>query len=236
MTFCHGCSKPYTSPLSPRPQCGAPQRTKAGHHRQHTAAAREKQSHRWHPGPCCWAASASQVLHRRMGLGHRLHRAVPHLHPRPGGAGRGIRCLTLKQPEFAQRPRAWTGCLPSCGDKPRPHKNRSPHLKPAPRPLKLLETIGVRLLFNEPIKCLSNNLSTLTAATLATLLSTTINAETVEGLLEKVPPTPHLYRQPGIWRLVGYAVKTQSPAGKAILKNCLPGMLCKVEKATSHIG
>ena len=50
---------------------------------------------------------------------------------------------------------------------------------------------------------------TLTVATLATLLSTTINAETVEGLLEKVPPTPHSL--PSACKsgdFVGYAVKT----------------------------
>ena len=76
----------------------------------------------------------------------------------------------------------------------------------------------------------------LTVATLATLLSTTINAETVEGLLEKGATHSALFSvSPESGDLVGYAVKNQSPAGKAILKNCLPGMLCKVEKATSRL-
>ena len=32
--------------------------------------------------------------------------------------------------------------------------------------------------------------------------------------------------------LIGYAFKTESAAGKAILKHCLPGLFCKVEKST----
>ena len=55
----------------------------------------------------------------------------------------------------------------------------------------------------------------LTVATLATLLSTTINAETVEGLLEKGATHSALFTvSPESGDLVGYAVKNASPAGK----------------------
>ena len=71
---------------------------------------------------------------------------------------------------------------------------------------------------------------------LAALASTSATAEIVEGLLEKGATHSAIFTvSPESGDLVGYAVKNQSPAGKAILKNCLPGMLCKVEKATSRL-
>ena len=76
---------------------------------------------------------------------------------------------------------------------------------------------------------------TLTVATLATLLSATINAETVEGLLEKGATHSALFTvSPESGDLVGYVVKNQSSAGKAILKNCLPRMLAQFAKPPSR--
>ncbi len=72
-------------------------------------------------------------------------------------------------------------------------------------------------------------------AALATLLSATARAETVEGLLEKGATHSAIFTvSPESGDLVGYAVKNQSPSGKAILQNCLSGMLCKIEKAASR--
>ena len=55
-----------------------------------------------------------------MGLGHRHIVLCLTYIPALVALVEGIRYLTLKQPEFAQRPRAWNGRLPSCGDKPTP--------------------------------------------------------------------------------------------------------------------
>ena len=79
-------------------------------------------------------------------------------------------------------------------------------------------------------------LATTTIAALATLLNTAARAETVEGLLEKGATYSALFSvSPESGDLVGYAFKNASPAGKAILQNCLSGMLCKVQKAASRI-
>ena len=121
MTFCHGCSKPYTSPLSPAPM----RRTtthKAGHHHPTHSCRQKKQSHRWHPGPAAGRHRHPQVLPGAWGWGIIYIVLCLTYIPALVALVEGIRYLTLKQPEFAQRPRAWTGRLPSCGDKPTPTK------------------------------------------------------------------------------------------------------------------
>lgn len=60
-------------------------------------------------------------------------------------------------------------------------------------------------------------------------------AETVEGVLEKSAPYSALFRVSGeSGDLIGYPFKNQSAVGKAILGNCLPGMLCKIGKAATR--
>ena len=57
-------------------------------------------------------------------------------------------------------------------------------------------------------------------------------AESVEGVLEKGSPYSALFTfSPESGDMIGYAFKNPSRAGKSILENCLPGMLCKIEKA-----
>lgn len=54
-------------------------------------------------------------------------------------------------------------------------------------------------------------------------------AESVEGVLEKSAPYSALFSaSPESGDLIGYPFKNQSAVGKAILGNCLPGMLCKI--------
>lgn len=60
-------------------------------------------------------------------------------------------------------------------------------------------------------------------------------AETVEGMLEKSAPYSALFRvSDESGDLIGYPFKNQSAVGKAILGNCLPGMLCKIGKAATR--
>jgi hypothetical protein len=60
-------------------------------------------------------------------------------------------------------------------------------------------------------------------------------AETVEGVLEKSAPYSALFSaSPESGDLIGYPFKNQSAVGKAILGNCLPGMLCKIGKAATR--
>lgn len=57
----------------------------------------------------------------------------------------------------------------------------------------------------------------------------------VEGPLEKGAVYSAVFEvSPGSGDLVGHAFKNQSPVGKAILQNCLPGMLCKIAQATTR--
>ena len=54
-------------------------------------------------------------------------------------------------------------------------------------------------------------------------------AETVEGVLEKGAAYSALFSaSPESGDLIGYPFRNQSAVGKAILGNCLPGMLCKI--------
>ena len=60
-------------------------------------------------------------------------------------------------------------------------------------------------------------------------------AETVEGVLEKSAPYSALFSaSPESGDLIGYPFKNQSAVGKAVLAHCLPGMLCKIGKATTR--
>lgn len=54
-------------------------------------------------------------------------------------------------------------------------------------------------------------------------------AEPIDGVLEKGNPYSALFSaSPESGDLIGYPFKNQSAVGKAILGNCLPGMLCKI--------
>jgi hypothetical protein len=60
-------------------------------------------------------------------------------------------------------------------------------------------------------------------------------AETVQGVLEKSTPYSALFSVSSeSGDLIGYPFKNQSPVGKAILGNCLPGMLCTIGKAATR--
>jgi hypothetical protein len=70
---------------------------------------------------------------------------------------------------------------------------------------------------------------------LAFCASTFAAAETVEGVLEKGATYSALFSaSPESGDLIGYPFKNQSAVGKTILGNCLPGMLCKIGKATTR--
>lgn len=71
---------------------------------------------------------------------------------------------------------------------------------------------------------------------LATLcLAQLAAAEVTEGVLEKGHVHSALFSaSPESGDLIGFAFKNQSPAGRAILENCLPGMLCRIEKSTTR--
>ncbi len=60
-------------------------------------------------------------------------------------------------------------------------------------------------------------------------------AETVEGVLEKSAPYSALFSaSPESGDLIGHPFKNQTAVGKTILSNCLPGLLCKIGKATTR--
>ena len=64
---------------------------------------------------------------------------------------------------------------------------------------------------------------------------TSVSAEAIEGVLEKGTVYSALFAaSPESGDLIGFAVKNQSRAGKTILAACLPGMVCKVEKAATR--
>lgn len=57
----------------------------------------------------------------------------------------------------------------------------------------------------------------------------------MEGSLEKGAVYSAIFEvSPGSGDLVGHAFKNQSPVGKTILQNCLPGMLCKIAQSTTR--
>ena len=76
----------------------------------------------------------------------------------------------------------------------------------------------------------------ITAVAFATLcLARLATAEVTEGVLEKGPAYSALFSfSPESGDLIGFAFKNQSAPGRAILQNCLPGMLCKIEKSATR--
>jgi hypothetical protein len=75
-----------------------------------------------------------------------------------------------------------------------------------------------------------------TAVALATLcLASLATAEVTQGVLEKGPAYSALFSaSPESGDLIGFAFKTQSTVGRAILQTCLPGLLCKIEKSATR--
>ena len=75
-----------------------------------------------------------------------------------------------------------------------------------------------------------------TAVALVTLcLASLATAEVTEGVLEKGPSYSALFSaSPESGDLIGFAFKTQSTVGRAILQSCLPGLLCKIEKSATR--
>ncbi|HRL98887.1 MAG TPA: hypothetical protein PLE22_05525 [Acidovorax sp.] len=75
-----------------------------------------------------------------------------------------------------------------------------------------------------------------TAVALATLcLVRLASAEVTQGVLEKGPAYSALFSaSPESGDLIGFTFKTQSAVGRAILQNCLPGLLCKIEKSATR--
>lgn len=70
---------------------------------------------------------------------------------------------------------------------------------------------------------------------LALSVSSVAVSYAAEGVLEKgAPYSALLSASPESGDLIGYAFKNESAAGKAILKSCLPGLFCKVEKSTTR--
>lgn len=58
----------------------------------------------------------------------------------------------------------------------------------------------------------------------------------IEGVLELGPTYSALFTTSGeSGDLVGYAFKTQSPAGRTILQKCAPGLFCKVPKGSARL-
>lgn len=80
---------------------------------------------------------------------------------------------------------------------------------------------------------MTTNAALLCLALCAGTFTTAHATQTAEGVLEKGAPYSALFSaSPESGDLIGYAFKNESAAGKAILKHCLPGLFCKVEKST----
>lgn len=75
-------------------------------------------------------------------------------------------------------------------------------------------------------------LSALAALTLAHATAQAQGTETVSGTLEQSKGYLALFTaSEGSGDVIGYAIKTQSTLGSAILKNCLVGMPCRLDLA-----
>ena len=60
-------------------------------------------------------------------------------------------------------------------------------------------------------------------------------AEVVDGVLEQSGANTALFSvSSGSGDLIGYTFKSNSSVGKSILANCLPGLVCKIGKATTR--
>ena len=80
---------------------------------------------------------------------------------------------------------------------------------------------------------MKTNAALLCLALCAGTFTTAHATQAAEGVLEKGAPYSALFSaSPESGDLIGYAFKNDSAAGKAILKHCLPGLFCKVEKST----
>ena len=80
---------------------------------------------------------------------------------------------------------------------------------------------------------MKTNAALLCLALCAGTVTTAHATQATEGVLEKDAPYSALFSaSPESGDLIGYAFKNDSAAGKAILKHCLPGLFCKVEKST----
>ena len=80
---------------------------------------------------------------------------------------------------------------------------------------------------------MKTNAALLCLALCAGTFTTAHATQAAEGVLEKGAPYSALFSaSPESGDLIGYAFKNESAAGKAILKHCLPGLFCKVEKST----
>jgi hypothetical protein len=76
---------------------------------------------------------------------------------------------------------------------------------------------------------------TTAVALVALCLASLATAEVTEGVLEKGSVYSALFSaSPESGDLIGFAFKTQSTVGRAILQNCLPGLLCKIEKSATR--
>ncbi len=70
---------------------------------------------------------------------------------------------------------------------------------------------------------------------LASSAWTLAGAEVIEGVLEKDATWSALFSASAeSGDLMAYPFRNQSAVGKSILGNCLPGLLCKIEKATTR--
>ena len=64
---------------------------------------------------------------------------------------------------------------------------------------------------------------------------TLAQAESIEGVLEQSGGYSALFAaSPESGDLIGYPFKSDTPIGKAILANCIPGLVCKIGKATTR--
>lgn len=82
-------------------------------------------------------------------------------------------------------------------------------------------------------RLMNTNTALLCLALCAGTFTTAQATQAAEGVLEKGAPYSALFSaSPESGDLIGYAFKNESAAGRAILKNCLPGLFCKIEKST----
>ena len=73
------------------------------------------------------------------------------------------------------------------------------------------------------------------AITLFIAIPTLATAESIEGVLEQSGNYSALFAaSPESGDLIGYPFKNNSPVGKTVLANCLPGLVCNISKAATR--
>lgn len=78
-------------------------------------------------------------------------------------------------------------------------------------------------------------LTTFSAFALCLSVHTHAAAESIDGVLEQSGAYSALFTaSPESGDLIGYPFRNNSPVGKTILANCLPGLVCKIGKATTR--